>query len=81
MEIGFMPKPEVQNPKSDPPPPKLWRASRSPKSECRNKFSTTAGKVRLDSRSNGLIRISGFGFRSEFGDSSFGIRVEGAAEP
>jgi len=56
---------EMRNPKSES----------NPKSEGRNEFSTAVGKVRPDVRGNSLIRISGFGFLSDFGDSNFGIRV------
>jgi hypothetical protein len=58
-------KPESRNPKSE----------RSPKSECRNEFSTPSENVRVFIGTNPLIRISSFGFLSDFGDSHFGIRV------
>jgi len=65
------------------------RETRCSKSEIRKKpeirmpksFFRSFEKVRMVSRSNPLIRISGFGFLSDFGDSVFGFGAEAFTGP
>jgi hypothetical protein len=64
-------KTEGRNPKSET----------SPKSEGRNEFPAPPEKVQRDTHGNGLIRISGFGLLSDFGNSSFGIPVNLVTQP